>query len=530
MLRTLPIATTLSVLAVAVPASAAERHAQPNGSGSACTAAAPCQLETAMDGAAAHDEIVVHAGEHGVDSAGTGNASDLHVHGAAGEARPTVHVGEAACGIFAGPGSRVRNLRVKIDVGFGFGVCVRGASTVESLSVEGTLGTQTGLWFIEPAGAVARGVSVSLPAASSRGVYASDTQGLQLHNLTVQGGHSGLLLTGADGGGTVRVRNSYLHGGTYDAQAICSGDLAITLESNAYDALQSSSAACKVTASSTMPTSGAALSLSGGILRPGATSTLLDAGSTDPVTGTVDVEGDPRVMGGKLDIGADERRVPPSVLSTSVHDLTASSARLSGALSGRGARVFGDFEYGTTTAYGQTAAPPAGRSIIDLNLEFVSATLTGLAPGTTYHFRARAWNEFGQEVHGPDRTFTTAPAPEAPAGDGTTVPDSAPGGAAGPGAPVVPAADRAAPACTLKLVSARRRGRSLLSGRCSEAATLRVTVAGRREATVKVPAGSFRRTLRTGTLRPGRRIVRIVARDGAGNAAAAIRLALRRRR
>jgi hypothetical protein len=194
------------------------------------------------------------------------------------------------------------------------------------------------------------------------------------------------------------------------------------------------------------------------------------------------------------------------------------------------------FQYGTTTSYGQTVAAAGGaaKAIIDLDLHGVSAMVGGLAPTTTYHFRIKATNQFGQVAYGPDRTFTTAatlpPAPpaESPADPGTTPP---PTGTVDPGGAVVaPAADRAAPRCTAKLVRTLRRGRATLSGRCSEAATLRVTIAGRLAAKVRVPAGTFRRTIKVGTLRPGRRIVRIVARDVAGNSAAALRLALKPRR
>jgi hypothetical protein len=155
----------------------------------------------------------------------------------------------------------------------------------------------------------------------------------------------------------------------------------------------------------------------------------------------------------------------------------------------------------------------------------------GLAPATTYHFRIKATNQFGQVAFGPDTTFTTAPAPppEAPAEGGATAPEAGAGGVAEAGAPSQPLADTAAPVCATKLVRARRRGRATLSGRCGEAATLRVRIAGRLVATARVRAGTFRRTVRVGTLRPGRRIVRVVARDAAGNVAAAVRLALRRR-
>jgi len=64
------------------------------------------------------------------------------------------------------------------------------------------------------------------------------------------------------------------------------------------------------------------------------------------------------------------------------------------------------FEYGTTESYGQTiAADPA---IIPDGFASVIANVTGLNPGTTYHYRVKAINSIG-ESYGEDVTFTTNP-------------------------------------------------------------------------------------------------------------------------
>jgi streptogramin lyase len=66
------------------------------------------------------------------------------------------------------------------------------------------------------------------------------------------------------------------------------------------------------------------------------------------------------------------------------------------------------FEYGTDTNYGSSTSPlPAGSgssSIAALD------SLTGLTPGTTYHFRVVASSSAGT-THGQDTTFTTQPPP-----------------------------------------------------------------------------------------------------------------------
>ena len=80
------------------------------------------------------------------------------------------------------------------------------------------------------------------------------------------------------------------------------------------------------------------------------------------------------------------------------------------------------FVYGTSTAYGMTT-PSA--TTWDMSRRDVSATVTGLAPNTTYHFRAVATNWSGTD-YGPDTRFRTAkakpvagtPTPKGPKAEG----------------------------------------------------------------------------------------------------------------
>ena len=66
------------------------------------------------------------------------------------------------------------------------------------------------------------------------------------------------------------------------------------------------------------------------------------------------------------------------------------------------------FEYGPTTAYGQVLKG----DLIGLGLTALSATATGLAPGTTYHFRLvvsqGSSTDLASYAPGADATFTTA--------------------------------------------------------------------------------------------------------------------------
>lgn len=69
------------------------------------------------------------------------------------------------------------------------------------------------------------------------------------------------------------------------------------------------------------------------------------------------------------------------------------------------------FEYGTTAAYGDVTAP--GTLPASFSSAGVSAAISGLEPGTTYHYRVVAENSI-DAVEGPDRTFTTTASPACP--------------------------------------------------------------------------------------------------------------------
>jgi uncharacterized protein YegP (UPF0339 family) len=63
------------------------------------------------------------------------------------------------------------------------------------------------------------------------------------------------------------------------------------------------------------------------------------------------------------------------------------------------------FEYGTTTSYGQTA--PCSPTTPYASATNVSASLSALQPETTYHFRLKASNSNGIVSYGSEQTFTT---------------------------------------------------------------------------------------------------------------------------
>jgi NHL repeat len=98
---------------------------------------------------------------------------------------------------------------------------------------------------------------------------------------------------------------------------------------------------------------------------------------------------------------------PPQVENELAVGITTSEAKLGALVNPGGIGTSYLFEYGTTTAYGQSAPYPAGDAGTGLKPTTVWASPSGLQPGTTYHYRVVVSNDLG-EVQGEDKTFTTA--------------------------------------------------------------------------------------------------------------------------
>jgi DNA-binding beta-propeller fold protein YncE len=104
---------------------------------------------------------------------------------------------------------------------------------------------------------------------------------------------------------------------------------------------------------------------------------------------------------------------PPSISAVGVREVTDTTAILAGRIDPNRSHTTYRFEYGTDTSYGNaTAVDNAGSGATPVP---VSKAVTGLQPGTTYHFRLIATSAAG-ETAGADQTFTTAATPPQPSG------------------------------------------------------------------------------------------------------------------
>jgi len=118
------------------------------------------------------------------------------------------------------------------------------------------------------------------------------------------------------------------------------------------------------------------------------------------------------------------RAAPPALPAATTNAATAiaaASATLNGTVSSNSATTTVVFDYGTDTSYGSTVTAAESPLASSATSAAVTAPISGLICGTTYHYRVRATNSQGT-TNGADSSFTTSacmvcnPPPNIPAG------------------------------------------------------------------------------------------------------------------
>jgi hypothetical protein len=102
-------------------------------------------------------------------------------------------------------------------------------------------------------------------------------------------------------------------------------------------------------------------------------------------------------------------QIAPATITDPPTEVTGVGAVLNGKVNPYGLQATYVFEYGETTAYGNTL--PVGVAGNGRALRTFAQSVSGLDPETTYHFRLVAENSAGA-AQGQDRTFTTGPPAE----------------------------------------------------------------------------------------------------------------------
>ena len=141
------------------------------------------------------------------------------------------------------------------------------------------------------------------------------------------------------------------------------------------------------------------LSVSGTAQLSGAQGVAVDGASAEVYVGN---EADHQV-----DIfGPSEVKVPgPKIVSSSLVEANAEDATVEAVINPEGEPSTLQIEYGPTTSYGSTT--PVRQVGEDERLHRPSVVLSGLTPGSTYHWRVVAIGSI--RVEGPDRSFRTSP-------------------------------------------------------------------------------------------------------------------------
>ena len=128
------------------------------------------------------------------------------------------------------------------------------------------------------------------------------------------------------------------------------------------------------------------------------------------------------VLGLALWSGAAAAATAPAATTGPTTSVGAASATVTGTVNPEGASTSWYVEYGTSTSYGsKTASVSAGSGT---SAASVSATLSGLVAGTTYHYRLVATSSAGTG-HGGDAVLTTLVPPGVTTGSASSITASA---------------------------------------------------------------------------------------------------------
>jgi hypothetical protein len=413
----LAIAGLLAAAAASAPTASADtvRYASPDGTGSDCSSASPCSLTSAIKNASFGDDITVTPGDYPLtETLSTPGANTIR--GVPGQPRPRL--------LFGG---------LSQD-----GLRLLGASTLRYVEVDQLPGTESTAihaadfskvdQVIARASGAGRTASIvnstimnSIVVASGAGgraieTYVASVSGTGTYrNVTAIATGSGgvaikAIAESSTGNAQIYASNVIARGGSAPGTSLAAvtdssgAHATITTDHSNYATEWVGGSNAKVTSASgfqnSLPLFAAPVD---GDYHEADGSATIGAGLDDPMSGTVDVDGDPRKIG-TTDIGADEFVPAPAALTGPASAVAERSATLGGNVTPKGAPTSYRFEWGTTSAYG--ASSPETGAGSGTAAAAAAATIEGLSPGTTYHYRIVASNSGGVTAGG-DQTFTT---------------------------------------------------------------------------------------------------------------------------
>jgi hypothetical protein len=408
----LPIACVASALC-ATPALAATRYAAPGKSdAAACTQAAPCSLKHAVEGAGDNNDVVVEPGRY-IESDSIFTPNDIYVHGVLGQPRPVVATGADFQLVSAQ--SRLSDIEFRSTSSSFHDVQVSGTSVerVVVISTPPPGSSATACRFDGPV--VLRDVvcfvksDVGGPTAIDTGDTASDRT-TTLRNVTAvqlgpAAGRAVLATAHGTATHTLNVANSIVRGSPMDFANVASGSGHVTGSISHSNSATTGGLTDGGGNQTVLPLF---VDLPNGNLHEGTGAPTIDAGLNSAANGIADADGVWRTVHGNVDIGGYEHTLAPTATTGGATAPTLTGATVHGTVNPNGAATSYHFEYGKTTTYGNSTPGTAAGSSGDP--QAATATVTGLKPGTTYHYRAVGVSALGT-THGADMTFKTAKDP-----------------------------------------------------------------------------------------------------------------------
>lgn len=317
------IASALTLLPAPAAHAAGVRYAAPGAApGANClTLATACSIETAVNAAAAGDEVVLAPGTYAV-STSLENSTGIWVHGTPGQPRPVItssaFYGLRLSGDTMTAKARVNDVTIVHTNGGGSGLQIYSSTSIERVDVRssGQYACQIGL---------ANPLRDSLCVATRNSAFAvysaangapSGSFNIRLRNVTAVATGTGSvgLHVALGGGGTASIdlRNSIVSGDVIDIEKEGNTGSTVNLVSTSsnWGAVASTGLGATPAPGSGTNQNVAPVFADTTSYHQAATSPTVDKGTALPDLGATDLDGDPRALGSAPDIGVDEF-VPP---------------------------------------------------------------------------------------------------------------------------------------------------------------------------------------------------------------------------